>query len=163
MKGLFVILIISFAYIISCKNDTQESKKKNKERKSKIETLKNNTIKEFYPNDTVLVYKIVKTKEPLCNNWVVPPKKDILSILMTLEQVSGREWNDCYGDWSCGAEGEIYYKKEKYYFRIDAGGWIILSNGKTQKYFVCKKNKECWDIFPSECFCDESGIIIDTP
>jgi hypothetical protein len=104
--------------------------------------------------DTVLIFKIVKSKEKQCTDWQEPRRSDVLSLLYSLNEVTGREWNDCYGDWTCGIEGELIYKGKRSYFRLDAGGWIILNDGEKQQYFVCKEDS-CWKYFPSESLCDD--------
>ncbi len=111
--------------------------------------------------DTVLTFKIVKSKEQQCTDWQEPKKSDILPLLYSLQEVTGREWNDCYGDWTCGIEGELMYKGKKCYYRLDAGGWIILNDGEKQQYFVCKDDS-CWKHFPSESWCDKDGNVIDS-
>jgi hypothetical protein len=112
--------------------------------------------------DTILTLRVVKNTEPQCTEWKAPKKSEILSLLYSLYKVTGREWNDCYGDWSCGIEGELMFKNKKCYYRLDAGGWIILNDGENQQYFVCK-DENCWKLFPSESFCDIKGNRIDTP
>jgi hypothetical protein len=141
----FVFILIAGA-VLSCNNIT-----------------KNNVGNDNVVADTLLTYKIVKSDESQCAEWKEPKKSEILSLLNSLQEVTSREWNDCYGDWTCGIEGELMYKKKKCYYRLDAGGWIILNDGNKQQYFVCKKGENCWSIFPSESFCDDAGKIIDSP
>jgi len=125
-------------------------------------TANENANKKREQGDTVLTMRIVKSKELQCTEWKEPSKADILQLLYALQEVTGREWNDCYGDWTCGIEGKLMYKGKKCYYRLDAGGWIILNDGDNQQYFVCKDDS-CWKFFPSESFCDKEGNIIDSP
>jgi hypothetical protein len=144
LRSSFVCILI-VGSVFSC-NNTANGKLKNKEKSA----------------DTVLTFKIVKSEEVQCKEWKEPSKSEILLILYSLHEVTGRVWNDCYGDWTCGIEGELIFKGGKCYYRLDAGGWIILKNGDKQRYFVCKE-KSCWKHFPSESFCDKDGNIIDSP
>lgn len=139
----FIVCFLIIGTVLSCNNIG-----KRKLRAEQITT------------DTVLIFNIVKSKEQQCTDWQEPGKSDILPVLYSLKEVTGREWNDCYGDWTCGIEGELIYKGKKFYYRLDAGGWIILNDGEKQLYFVCKDD-HCWKYFPSESFCDEDSDIID--
>lgn len=109
--------------------------------------------------DSVITYEISKKSEKQCAEWEVPKQENIIPILNGLKEITGSEWDDCYGDWMCGVEGDLIYRNEKYYYRLDAGGWVILSNETEQKYYACREGQKCWDIFPSESFCNEEGII----
>jgi len=110
------------------------------------------------PNDSIISYKLVKTKDKNCTNWIVPSKTELMTIIKSFYELSGDEWHDCYGDWSCGIEGKIFFQSKEYNYRLDAGGWIILFNKNEQIYFGCK-NPDCKKYFPSDCFCNEIGII----
>jgi|GEM_PF-2962989 len=104
--------------------------------------------------DSVITYQQWQTDEKQCKDWLVPDKNQVLQFLNEFEEIEGWVWNDCYGDWSCGAEGSLIFQEKQYHYTIDAGGWVILTNKNTQRYFGCN-NKKCWDIFPSESFCNE--------
>jgi len=108
--------------------------------------------------DSIISYKVVKSKEKNCVNWVIPAKNNLITIISSFYQITGNEWHDCYGDWYCGVEGEIIYHSKKYNYRFDASGWILLYNKKEQIYFGCK-SPECKKHFPTDCFCDENGMI----
>lgn len=109
--------------------------------------------------DTVLTYVISKEDDPQCSKWDVPKKSEIIPILNQLKKITAQEWNECYGDWSCGVEGKLIFKNIEYHYRIDAGGWIILNSKESQEYYACKEGQTCWKSFPSECFCDKNGVI----
>jgi hypothetical protein len=107
--------------------------------------------------DTVLTYELaVDVHDKQCSKWKGIPKQDIIRLLKgELTEMSGNDWNACYGDWSCGAEGCLVLDKVAYHYRVDAGGWIILNDGKNQKYYGCKKGAACWKRFPSEYLCPD--------
>jgi len=110
--------------------------------------------------DTVLTYQVFKTKEKQCYTWEVPPKQSILLLLKMSDEISGREWNVCYGDWQCGVRGILIFKGQKYKYSLDACGWIILNRNNVQKYYGCR-SQNCWQYYPSSSACDEEGNIID--
>lgn len=158
----FFVCFIVIGFIFACNNNAA-----NKDASQSLVQGDSLTKSELIYNkevftDTVLTMKIVKSKELQCTEWKEPEKADILKLLYALQEVPGREWNDCYGDWTCGIEGELIYRDRKCYYRLDAGGWIILNDGDKQQYFVCKDDN-CWKYFPSESFCDKEGNIIDSP
>jgi len=112
----------------------------------------------LFPEDSIISYEIKRAKDKNCSNWQIPPKSELIKIITTFYEISGNEWNGCYGDWNCGIEGQMIFQSKKYNFRLDAGGWIILFNKKEQRYFGCM-NPDCKKYFPSDCFCNENGII----
>jgi hypothetical protein len=112
----------------------------------------------LFPEDSIISYQIKRATDKNCSNWQIPPKSDLIKIITTFYEISGNEWNGCYGDWNCGIEGQMVFQSKKYNYRLDAGGWIILFNKKEQRYFGCK-NPDCKKYFPSDCFCNEDGII----
>lgn len=153
------VYFIAVGLLFGCNN--AKSKGDCQKQCDSLVVIKANNEGEVF-SDTVLSMKTVKSKELQCVDWKEPEKADILRLLGALQEVSGREWNDCYGDWNCGLEGELIFKGKKCYYRLDAGGWIILNDGNEQRYFACK-NDSCWKYFPSECFCDKEGNVIDSP
>lgn len=109
-------------------------------------------------NDSIISYKLVKTKDINCINWIVPSETELMTIIKSFYEIPGEAWHDCYGDWSCGIEGQIFFQSKEYNYRLDAGGWIIIFNKSEQKFFGCK-NPDCRKYFTTDCFCDENGII----
>lgn len=110
---------------------------------------------------TVLSYDKVYSSTPNCDNWKSPESSQLASIFAEMREISGNNWHNCYGDWSCGSSGYVEISEEKYYFRLDAGGWITLVKDDMQRYFGCENQKDCWSLFPSEQMCDSSGNFIE--
>lgn len=139
-KKMILILLIFNSFFTSCGSN-------------------GNTEESIGNTDKVLSYTVSKENDPQCSKWQVPKKSEIIPILSQLEKITAQEWNQCYGDWSCGVEGKLIFRNTEYNYRLDAGGWIILNSKDNQEYYACKEGQSCWESFPSESFCDNEGII----
>ncbi|MBL7888237.1 MAG: hypothetical protein JNL24_01725 [Bacteroidia bacterium] len=109
-------------------------------------------------HDSIISAAVIKSKNDHPSNWTPPKKGEIISIIKNFYELNGYDWNTCYGDLGYGLEGELFFENRIYKYHLDAGGWIIIYDHKTQRYFGCK-GKDCNSNFPSNCFCDENGII----
>ena len=109
-------------------------------------------------HDSVISAEIIKSKNDHPKNWTLPKKGEIIPIIKNFYELDGYDWNTCYGDLGYGLEVELFFENRIFKYRLDAGGWLIIYDHKTQRYFGCK-GKDCNSNFPSNCFCDENGII----
>lgn len=108
--------------------------------------------------DSILSYNIERVKDEMCDEWSVPSRDRLREVFQAMKEISGTEWHDCYGDWSCGARGEVIVDGVKCLFRLDAAGFVILRCGPEQRYFGCDDNDRCWKQFPSEFLCGPEGL-----
>lgn len=78
-----------------------------------------------------------------------------------MTEISGNNWNECYGNWYCGVEGQLIFNSLEYTYYLDACGWIILTNKirDEQLYFGCR-SINCWGNFPADSDCDENGNVL---
>lgn len=64
-------------------------------------------------------------------------------ILNAMTPLAGPTHHCCYNNFSCGIDGEVVYKGEKYKYTLNAGGWVSLWRGdyKESFLFACTKKQ----------------------
>ena len=154
-----MISIIFFG--ASCKNETlkksttQESKKQENTVELKENKTKNddNLSLSDIEKDTVLSYHTYnKIDETDCKNWINTPK-NVLDFVNRLHEISGYEWNQCYGTFECGVKGEVVLKGILYEYNLNAGGWMHLNSEKQEMYLGAKSITDASE-FISIYYCD---------
>lgn len=155
---LFIVLLS-----LGCSKSNNSSDYVSDRSKDTIDLHQENEILVNIKVDSLVEYNHSITDDSQCRSWQIPDESDFPKIFESLLISTAEQWNMCYGDWTCGVDGFFYSGSIQYFFRMDAGGWIILNdqNSDDQLFFVCPKNNECWDYFPSESFCDENGNFIE--
>lgn len=105
--------------------------------------------------DTILSYEYYNDnlEDNVCKNWVDTPK-DILDLSNRLYEISGYEWNQCYGTFACGIKGKLILNGSLYDYNLNAGGWLRLNSKEIEIYLGAKAITESSQ-FISTNYCDE--------
>lgn len=150
-------ICLSVLLVISCTTSNKKSQDVENKEPLSIATLDEVPLQ----IDSVLTINTIVNDDNQCSEWNVPSSNDIIRIAQLMKGTSGNNWHNCYGDWSCSIEGELLKDNVRYYYRLDAGGWIILQYDDESQYYGCATNEDCWKFFPSSYLCDKDGVLLD--
>jgi hypothetical protein len=69
--------------------------------------------------------------------------KKITEVIEKMTKISGSEYHGGYTHYSCSIVGYLIYLKRKYFYNLNAGGWIMLSSVEDKGfiYLACKNPK----------------------
>ena len=68
-----------------------------------------------------------------CKGWSIP-EKTIKYVMKHSKMIDFRELHDMFDVYPCVVEGELTYKGESYFYRVNAGSWWELTQG--EKYLM---------------------------
>ena len=68
-----------------------------------------------------------------CKGWSLP-EKTIKYVMKHSKMIDFRELHDMFDVYPCVVEGELTYKGESYFYRVNAGSWWELTQG--EKYLM---------------------------
>ncbi len=141
MLPLFLISLSLFQ--TSCKtNDKENVDGKGPVFENNGGKLENETTNGYsLDKDSIISFEMYQNdNELMCRNWNFINKEEIFDFLISFEEFSPYEWNQCFANFSCGFKGKMIYKKILYQYDLNAGGWLHLKSEKDEKFLGSKRD-----------------------
>ena len=86
-----------------------------------------------------------------CQTWKYPSRKIFKKILNDMKEITTSEHHWFYNDYKCEINGELIYKRKKYKYYLNAGGYMMLVSTKNNEdnIYLTSKTKRFNEYFLS--------------